>query len=124
VLIGLAGLAASLAVLPSLAGMGLMPALIGVVLMVATFEFGLVSLLPLASELAPTARATLLSLNISAFSLGRFAGAAAGGWLWERSAGSLAFNAAAGAGCALVAAILVVVGIPEVQDQDRDSTSP
>ena len=41
--------------LPSMAQMGLIPALTGVALVMLTFEFGIVSLLPLATELAPEA---------------------------------------------------------------------
>ena len=42
-----------------------------VALVLLTFEFGLVSLLGLATEVAPNARASLLSLNVMAFSLSR-----------------------------------------------------
>jgi uncharacterized membrane protein len=42
-----------------------------VALVLLTFEFGLVSLLALATEVAPNARASLLSLNVMAFSLSR-----------------------------------------------------
>jgi predicted MFS family arabinose efflux permease len=81
-----------------------------------TFEFGIVSLLPLATELAPEARATLLSLTVTAFSLGRIAGATTGGWLWQGQAGGIALNAWVGAGCALVAALLMAWGVAEVGD--------
>jgi predicted MFS family arabinose efflux permease len=111
VLIGLLGLAASLVALPGLAGRGMIPALAGVVLMMLSFEFGWVSLLPLATELAPDARATLLSLNRSSGSLGRILGAFAGGWLWQWHAISL--NAGVGVACALVAALLLARGLPE-----------
>ena len=80
VLFGLLGLAASLLLLPWLSQNGLAPALAGVALMLFTFEFGIVSLLPMATELAPDARATLLSLNIMAMSLGRILGAGIGAW--------------------------------------------
>lgn len=85
VILGLVGLAASLSVLPWLSGFGLAPALVGVVLMMLTFEFGLVSLLPLATELAPDARASLLALTFTAFSLARILGAFLGGQLWQRA---------------------------------------
>jgi predicted MFS family arabinose efflux permease len=119
VLLGLGGLAASLLLLPWLSQLGLAAALLGVVLMFLTFEFGIVSLLPLATELAPDARASLLSLNITAFSLGRIVGAMAGSWLWQWSQPNIAPHAAVGIGCALGAALLLKVGMAEI----RPSTS-
>ena len=127
---GLLGLGGSLLALPLLAGLGLAGALAGVVLMVLFFEFAIVSLLPLATELAPQARGSLLSLNMTTFSLGRIAGATAGGWLWQwatsggaASTGAgvaanigagIAANALAGAACALLAALLVTFGFSEL----------
>jgi len=116
VLAGLLGLAVSLLVLPGLAQLGLVGALAGVALVMFTFEFGIVSLLPLATELAPEARATLLSLTVTAFSLGRIAGATTGGWLWQGQGGGIALNAWVGAGCALAAALLMAWGVAEVGD--------
>ena len=113
VTLGMLGLAASLAVLPLLAGTGLVGAMAGVVVMMLTFEFSIVSLLPLASEVVPEARASYLSLTVTAFSLGRIVAAAAGGWLWA-SSGSIAANAAAGAACALLAAVLMARAMPDV----------
>ena len=43
-----------------------------------SFEFTLVSSIPLMTELVPEARATLMSANITALSLGRVLGAALG----------------------------------------------
>lgn len=107
VVVGLLGLAASLLLLPWLSGLGLAAALVGVVLMILTFEFAIVSLLPLATELAPNSRASLLSLNVTAFSVGRILGALIGGWLWTTQAPSITLHAAVGAICALVGAFLV-----------------
>ena len=115
VVFGLLGLAAGLLVLPSLASLGLVAALAGLVVVMLTFEFGIVSLLPLASELAPDARASLLALNVTALSLGRMLGAIAGGWLWEWRAMGITPNALAGAGCALVAAVLMAWGMVEIE---------
>jgi predicted MFS family arabinose efflux permease len=115
VVIGLLGLAAALVALPSLARLGLAAALASVVLVVLAFEFAIVSLLPLATELAPDARASLLSLNVTALSLGRMLGALAGGWLWEGLAGDIRANALAGAACALAAAFLMAWGIAEIE---------
>jgi len=112
VLMGLLGLAASLALLPWLSRLGLEGALVSVVLMLLTFEFGLVSLLPLATELAPHARASLLSLNVMALSLSRILGAVVGGWLWQWR--NIALHAAAGVLCALVAAFLLARGMAEI----------
>jgi predicted MFS family arabinose efflux permease len=113
VLAGLLGLAASLVLLPWLSGFGLTAALTGVMLMVITFEFGIVSLIPLATELTPDARASLLSLNLTAFSLGRILGAAAGAWLWQWQE-DIALHALIGATCALVAAFLLTWGMREI----------
>jgi predicted MFS family arabinose efflux permease len=116
VLAGLLGLAVSLAVLPGFARLGLVGALAGVALAMLTFEFAIVSLLPLVTELAPEARATLVSFNVAAFGLGRIAGAATGGLLWQGHIGGIALNAWVGAGCALIAAGLVAWGMVEIGD--------
>jgi predicted MFS family arabinose efflux permease len=100
--------------LPWLADFGLIAALIGVVLMLISFEFGIVSLIPLATELAPEARASLLSLNLTAFSLGRILGTAAGGWLWQWQE-DIGLHALIGAACALVAALLLAWGMHEIE---------
>jgi predicted MFS family arabinose efflux permease len=105
VLLGLLGLAFSLLWLPWLAQRGVVAALLGVVAVMLTFEFGLVSFLPLASEVAPQARASLISLVVTAFSLGRIAGTMVGGWLWRWE--HIAVHALLGAGCALLAAGLL-----------------
>jgi predicted MFS family arabinose efflux permease len=112
VLVGLIGLAASLVALPWLVRLGLAAALAGVALMLLTFEFGLVSLLPLATELAPDARATLFSLNVTAFNLSRILGALIGGWLWQWQ--SITLHAGVGAICALAAALLLARGMREI----------
>jgi len=114
VLAGLLGLAASLVLLPWLSALGLIAALTAVVLMLITFEFGIVSLIPLATELAPDARASLLSLNLTAFSLGRILGAAAGGWLWQWQE-DISLHALIGASCALLAALLLAWGMPKIE---------
>jgi predicted MFS family arabinose efflux permease len=115
VLAGLSGLAVSLLVLPLLADLGLVAALSGIVLVILCFEFAIVSLLPLVTELAPKERSSLLSLNVTAFSLGRIAGAALGGWLWTWSTESIRSHAAVGAVCAFVAALLVFRGMTDIE---------
>jgi predicted MFS family arabinose efflux permease len=112
VVLGLLGLAASLAALPSLAEQGLLAAMAGVVLMMLTFEFSIVSLLPLATEVAPRSRASLMALNVTAMSLGRIVGAVAGGWLWGQL-GGITPNALAGAALALLAAAAMGWGMAE-----------
>jgi predicted MFS family arabinose efflux permease len=114
VLAGLLGFSVSLAILPFVSRLGLAPALAGVVLMILTFEFGIVSLLPLATEVAPEARASLLALNVTALSLGRILGAAGGGWLWQW--GNIALHAGVGAICALGAATVLARGMTEPGD--------
>jgi predicted MFS family arabinose efflux permease len=114
VLAGLASMSASLLLLPFLARQGLAGALGGVVLFVLTFEFAIVSLIPLATEVAPLARASLLSLNLLAFSLGRMAGAATGGWLWTWGGERITLPAVAGAACALAAALVMYRGMTEI----------
>ena len=113
VLAGLLGLAASLIVLPWLSRLGLVAALAGVMLMLLNFEFGIVSLLPLATELAPEARASLFSLTVTAFSLSRILAALVGGWLWQWQ--TIALNAGVGAVCALLAALLLARGMREIK---------
>ena len=117
VLSGLIGLSASLLLLPYLASLGLVAALVGVMVVMLTFEFSIVSLLPLATELAPGERASLLSLNVTAFSLGRIAGAAGGGWLWLWRGEGIAPHAVAGACCALGAALLMYFGMTEIEGE-------
>lgn len=122
-LLGSLGLAASLALLPWLSQHGLPAAMAGVVLMLLSFEFAFVSLLPLATELAPDARASYLSLNITAQSLGRVIGAAVGGWLWLwqkqvlPGMGTITVHAVAGAGSALLAAIVLALGLSELRQR-------
>ncbi|MDY7079717.1 MAG: MFS transporter [Chloroflexota bacterium] len=111
VLAGLLGLAVSLIALPWLARLGLAAALTGVVCMMLTFEFGWVSLLPLGTELAPEARATLLSLNVTSSSIARAVGTLIGGWLWRWQ--RIGLHAGVGTVCALVAAFLLVWGVED-----------
>lgn len=79
-------------------------ALVGLFFFYFTFEFTLVSLIPLMTELLPGARATLMSANIAALSLGRALGASLGLPVFAllNQGGSSAGIFA----CALIAAIL------------------
>jgi predicted MFS family arabinose efflux permease len=116
VLIGLVGLTSSLATLPFISRFGLLPAMLNVALMMFSFEFGLVSLLAMATETAPRARATLLSLLIIAFSLSRIAATTLGGCLWQWE--NIALQASAGVLCALVGALTLAFGAREMAEEN------
>jgi predicted MFS family arabinose efflux permease len=113
VLIGLSGLVVSLIALPWLAGFGLPQAMAGIIAMMLTFEFAIVSLLPLATELAPDARASLLALTLTMFNLARLVGGAVGGWLWQEKGISL--HTALGTLCALLAMGFLGFGVSAVK---------
>ncbi|MDQ7029318.1 MAG: MFS transporter [Ardenticatenia bacterium] len=106
VLSGLVGLAISLGVLPVLSSWGLGATLAGLSLMMFSFEFGIVSLIPLISESVPTARATTVALSITVFSAGRLLGGALGGWLWQWE--QIAFHSVLGIISVGMAAVLLV----------------
>jgi len=115
VLAGLLGLAGTLALLPWLAGFGLAAAMAGMVLVVLTFEFAIVSVIPLATELVPEARASFLSLNVTAMVLGRMMGSITGGWLWQRQIGGITLQAFLGAGLSLAALLVMAWGVREIR---------
>lgn len=74
-------------------------ALLGLFLFYLSFEFTMVSSLPLFSSVAPRARATLMSISIMAFALGRAAGASLAPQLyklgfWANAVAAVAFNLA------------------------------
>lgn len=76
-----------------------------------SFEFSLVSSLPLMTELLPAARASFMAINIAMFALGRAVGAGLGGWLYtlaQRSLSGVALNAAA-AICFNLAALVALM---------------
>jgi predicted MFS family arabinose efflux permease len=98
--------AASLA-LPSL-GRGLAGALIGLFLIYLTFEFTLVSAIPLMTEQVPGARATVMSGNVASHSAGRALGALAGPALFAVGLGANTVTAAALDGIALAFLLLLV----------------
>ncbi|MBN2265508.1 MAG: MFS transporter [Candidatus Aminicenantes bacterium] len=72
-MIGLAGNTLAALVLP-LAGRTTATALFGLALFYLTFEYTVVSMLPVMSEILPRARATLLAFYAASFSLGRAIG--------------------------------------------------
>lgn len=98
--------------LPQLAR-GLSSALLGIALMILTFEFSIVCLIPLVSELAPAARGTVMALNVAAISLGRMISSLTGPRLWTH--GGLAANALVSAGIVLLAAVILWRGVREIR---------
>ncbi len=105
VLLGLASVAVVYAALPVL-GQRLEWALVGLALLFFTFEFTIVSYLPLISELAPGARATMLSANVAAGTTARMIGSAAGTFLFA-SLGRLEFNAGLSAAASALGCLLL-----------------
>jgi len=103
VLVGLVISALTYGALPML-GQRLEWATGGLALLFVAFEFTIVSLLPLISELAPSARATTMSANVAAMTLARMIGSAGGTALFVRW-GRLEPNAAA----SVVASVLAIV---------------
>jgi predicted MFS family arabinose efflux permease len=100
------GLLANCAAALALAAFGtsLVGAVVCLVLFYLTFEFTIVSRLPLMSEVLPGARAALMAVNISLLSLGR----AASAWLASRffdlgTSQTILFNALAAVGFNLLA---------------------
>jgi predicted MFS family arabinose efflux permease len=78
------GAAALLALLLPLSGGQWLPFLVLFLGFHLFFEFGIVSLFPLVSELAPAARGTVIALSIAAIGLGRMVGSLVGPLLLER----------------------------------------
>lgn len=76
--LGLALYALASFMLPTFGALSVEGALVGLFLFYITFEFALVSAIPLMSELVPGARATLLAGNVTAHSLGRVVGSILG----------------------------------------------
>jgi predicted MFS family arabinose efflux permease len=85
--------------LPQLAG-SLIGALSGLFLVYLTYDFSIVSTLPMITELAPGARATMMALNVAAMAVGRLISSLIAARLW--AAGGLAANT-------LVSTVVVMV---------------
>jgi predicted MFS family arabinose efflux permease len=120
VAIGIITNAAACVLLPVL-GFGVEGALVGLFVFFLTFEFALVSAIPLMTELVPDARATLMAGNLAAHSAGRMIGALAGPPLF--TLGLLA-NGIAAAGINLLALVVLVLFLREGGgDQAADSVA-
>lgn len=81
--IGLVGNALASILLPFI-GQTQVGALIGLFLFYITFEYIMVSHIPLMTELVPSARATMLSLNVTGHSIGRALGAFLAALIYQR----------------------------------------
>ncbi len=81
--LGLTGNILASVLLPVIGGTQI-GALVGLFLFYITFEYVLVSHIPLMTEVMPTARATLLSFNVMGHSLGRMVGALLATFIYQR----------------------------------------
>lgn len=81
--IGLVGNALASILLPFI-GHTQVGALVGLFLFYITFEYVLVSHIPLMTELVPSARATMLSVNVTGHSLGRALGAFLAAFIYQQ----------------------------------------
>jgi len=96
--------------LPGLAG-SLAGALVGIFLIYVTFDFSIVSVFPLLSELAPKARGALMALNVAAMAIGRLISSLSAVRLW--TAGGLPANAIVSALAVMLALIILLTLIRE-----------
>lgn len=83
VMLGLLLLAGAFLALPTVAGRSLTAAVFILSLALFGFEFGIVSLLPVASEVVPTQRAAVVGLIGMGLQMGRTMGGFLGSWLWQ-----------------------------------------
>jgi predicted MFS family arabinose efflux permease len=109
VIYGTLAIAATCLLLPSIA-VSTAGALFGLFFFYISFEFTFVSLIPMMTELVPSARATLLASNLAASALGRGLGAFIGPYLFD-----IGLNANTGfaAIIAVVALIVLNLGVKE-----------
>jgi predicted MFS family arabinose efflux permease len=105
------------AILLPLLGQSLAGALVGLFLFFITFEFTLVSIIPLMTELQPGARATLMAFNIAGLSLGRAIGDLIGPFLY---AGGIALSVSV----AVVFNLLALFALRRVGKPDPVVASP
>lgn len=91
-------------------------ALIGLFFFYITFEFTVVTTIPLMTQLVPTARATLMSSMVAGISLGRSVGAFIGPMLFASF--GIGGNSLAAAACNLVALALLILFVREKLTDD------
>jgi MFS transporter, DHA1 family, inner membrane transport protein len=89
----------------------LVGALVGLFFVWLTFDFGIVSTLPLVSELAPHARGTLMALNVAAMAVARLAASLFAVRVWI--AGGLPANTLISAAVTAVALVVLVTQVRE-----------
>ncbi len=87
-------------------------AVVGLFLFFITFEFWLVSSIPLMTEIMPQARATLMAFNVAGLSLGRAIGALMGPSLYNWGIG-------ASAGGAIVFNLLAILALQQVRQAGK-----
>jgi len=116
--IGLIAYAISCLLLPVL-GFRLEGALVGLFLFFLTFEFMIVSSLPLMTEMVPSARATLMALGAAAHSLGRMTGSVIGPKLYESGINA---NAVFASILTVVALVLLILFVKERSQPLVDGT--
>ncbi len=75
------------------AGAGFVAALTGLIVFFLSFEFSVVSLIPVVSELQPMSRATLLAMIVAGISLGRSLAALVGTLLYAQGIGANSLSA-------------------------------
>ena len=105
--LGIIAIVLSCLLLPFLGG-SLIPALIGLFLFYFTFEFTFVTLISLFTELAPSARATLIAISLAASAGGRALGALIGPALFEID---ILANAAFGAAMSGIALVILIIRV-------------
>jgi DHA1 family inner membrane transport protein len=105
--LGIISITVACLLLPFLGG-SLIPALIGLFLFYLTFEFTFVTLISLFTELAPSARATLMATSITAAAGGRALGALIGPALFEIN---ILASSAFGAAMAIIALPILIVWV-------------
>lgn len=92
-------------------GQTLPGALVGLFFFYLTFEFTLVSTIPMMTEIMPKARATLMAINVSALSLGRALGAFVAPTLFAWGMGTIA-------GAAIVFNLLALIALRWVRQKN------
>jgi predicted MFS family arabinose efflux permease len=119
--IGLAANACAYLLLRGLAG-NFGGALAGIILLAASSEYAIVSTLPLVSELAPTARGTVMAVNAALTSIAAAAASLMAARLWK--AGELGGVTILSAGCILVAISLLWLAVVVARPRRTPPLSP